>query len=300
VWGGRRLETSLGKVLPPEKPIGESWELSDLPEPDQSEVAAGPLKGTSLRQLVEQDLRGLMGPVALDHGRFPLLVKYIDASQTLSIQVHPDEAAAARLGGRAKSEVWYVLDADPGAVIYLGLHPGTGPEELRHALETGEVEGLVVQVPARPGTLLPVPPGTVHAIGAGILLAEVQQPSDTTYRVYDWGRVGLDGRPRQLHVDQAVQSIHWDAAPRAEAGAAEMGLFRVQELAGGADLGGEGPAVLVGLQGNAQLDVAGTAPIEIGLGDVVLVPHASRVRGGSLVGTVRVLLVTFPEGPGSR
>jgi mannose-6-phosphate isomerase len=302
VWGGRRLESNLGKALPPNNPIGESWELSDLPDPDQSEVAAGSLEGVTLGQLVEQDPQGLMGPVALDQGSFPLLVKYIDASQTLSIQVHPDETAAARLGGRPKSEAWYVLDADPEAVIYLGLHPGTGPEQLRRALETGGVEELVVRVPARPGTLLPVPPGTVHAIGAGILLAEVQQPSDTTYRVYDWGRVGLDGQPRQLHVDQALQSIHYDAAPRAEGGEAELGLFRVRELKGAADLEGEGPAVLVGLEGTASVVVEGTAPKNVGLGDVVLVPHASRQRRAALEaeGDARTLLVTFPAGSGSR
>jgi mannose-6-phosphate isomerase len=303
VWGGSLLSEALGKELPsPDAIIGESWELVDLPD-DQSRVAAGPLRGTSLHELVEAYPDELLGGVRLDGERFPLLVKYIDASQTLSVQVHPDAAAAAPLGGRPKSEAWYILDAAPEAVLYLGLKPGTTREALRRALEGGEdVAGLVNMVPVRPGDLFPVPPGTVHAIGAGILLAEVQQPSDTTYRVYDWGRVGLDGQPRQLHVDQALSSIHFDArpdGPRRE-GQVDMDLFHIElvTLAGGAtqELSGPGPAVLVGLAGRGRV-VCGPDSIDCEKGSVVLVPHAAR--GASELEAVgeksmRSLLVTFP------
>jgi mannose-6-phosphate isomerase len=302
VWGGRRLFTGLGKAPPsdsPSTPIGESWELVDLPTAqDQSRVTTGAWAGRSLGELVRSEHRAeLMGPVALDGGHFPLLVKYIDASQTLSVQVHPGEEAAARLGGRAKAEAWYILAAEPGATIYLGLQPGTTAAQLRAALERGAVEELVLRVPARPGDLLPVPPGTVHAIGAGVLLAEVQQPSDTTYRVYDWGRVGLDGRPRELHVAQALESIDFRAAGGPTTGPVEMGRFRVDVLEGPRELAGEGPAVLVGLAGRLEVNHPdGVVPC--GLGDVVLVPHACRPEVRLTGEPGRALWVTFARGAG--
>ena len=299
VWGGERLREALGKQLTGAAPVGESWELVDL-SGDQSRVAAGSRAGATLHDLIQMDGEALLGPAALDGERFPLLVKYIDASQTLSVQVHPDREAAERLGGRPKSEAWYILDAEPDAVLYLGLEPGLTAESLRAALAAGEVESLVRRIPVRRGDLFPVPPGTVHAIGAGVLLAEVQQPSDTTYRVYDWGRVGLDGRPRELHVEQALQSIHFDAEPRGPVreGEVDMHLFRIQVLSLGdeaVDLRGPGPAVVVGLGGDAAVEGAGHQ-VPCGLGGVVLVPHAVRgeVAVVARAGRGRVLLVTFP------
>src|SRR5512143_1300967 len=198
VWGGSRL-ASLGKPVAGPEPIGESWELVDLPD-DQSVVDAGPLAGARLGQLVRERGAELLGPVPLDGGSFPTLVKTIDAAQTLSVQVHPDAKTAARLGGRPKSEAWYILDAQPGALLYVGLRHGTTRDSYARAVAEGRVEELLVPLPVRRGDLVPVIPGTVHAIGAGVLLAEVQQPSDTTYRLYDWRRLGLDGKPRPLHV----------------------------------------------------------------------------------------------------
>lgn len=300
VWGGQRLATILGKALPAGNVIGESWELVDLPR-DQSRVEGGSLDGIELHQLLDRFGSELMGPAGLDGGRFPLLVKYIDASRTLSIQVHPDAEVAARLGGRPKSEAWYIMGVDPNAKLYLGLTPGTDAETLEAAIERGTVEHHVVDVTPSPGELYPVSPGTVHAIGAGVLLAEVQQPSDTTYRVHDWNRVGLDGRPRQLHVAEALQSIHYDArvAP-AHGGEVELQLFTIDNrpLRPGEELrlDGEGPLVAVGLEGECTLVLDGAPGVGCARGETVLLPHACRratLRAGD-GGPARALLVTFP------
>ncbi|MCC6750999.1 MAG: class I mannose-6-phosphate isomerase [Deltaproteobacteria bacterium] len=301
VWGGDKLGRLLGKGAPTSRPIGESWELVDLPS-DQSVVASGLRAGTSLHELLAHDAVSVLGPVGLDGGRFPLLVKYIDAAQTLSVQVHPDETAATALGGRPKNEVWYVLHAEPGARLYLGLRPGTTRETFERALAEGSVEGLLQEIPAAAGQMVHVSPGTVHAIGAGILLAEVQQPSDTTYRVYDWGRVGLDGKPRPLHVDQALTCIGWGNPARVRLPNAgerlDAGHFfaTIHALVGGEQLRlpGQGPLVLVGLDGEAEARWGGAEPIRLVLGQVALVPHACR--DAIVVGKkgARLLAVTFP------
>jgi mannose-6-phosphate isomerase len=303
VWGGDRLTATLGKTLPPDGPVGESWELVDLQD-DQSRVSGGPLAGVELQVLVRERYDELMGPVGLDGGRFPMLVKYIDASQTLSVQVHPDPDAVAELGGRPKSEAWYILDAEPGAVLYLGLREGTSREAFAAAIAGGTVEALLDQVPATPGTLVPVRPGTVHAIGAGVLLAEVQQPSDTTYRVYDWGRTGLDGKPRELHTEAALTSIRFAEPPPgiAASGSADMGVFQVREaVVAEAPLAidGAGPAVLVGLMGEARIISDAFAPVQCSRGQVILVPHSCRAaRLEAANAPARVLLTTFPPEPG--
>jgi mannose-6-phosphate isomerase len=301
VWGGRRLAT-LGKALEGDQPVGESWELVDLPE-DQSRVAEGPLLGARLRDLIERSGPAILGPVGLDGGSFPLLVKYIDAAQDLSVQVHPDAVAAARLGGRPKSEAWTVLDAAPGAKIFLGLRPGTRREDLEAALCAGQVPELLQAVPVSAGDIVPVPPGTTHAIGAGVLLAEVQQPSDTTYRVYDWGRVGLDGKPRALHRREALESIHFEAQSQRLRAPVEVDLdlfqLRALELQPGetVDLGGEGPLVAVGLEGRSVLAARGTSPVACQRGKVILVPHACRAGSLAAEDRARLLLVTFRPAP---
>ena len=206
LWGGHRLSEVFGRALP-EGLIGESWELVELPE-RHSEVADGPLAGQKLGDLWR---RGALGGQAA--GPFPFLLKWIDARQSLSVQVHPDEAACERLGqGRPKAEAWYVAEADPepGGTLLIGHYPGLDAASLRQAVVGGTLKKWLYETRPRPGDIFLLDAGTIHAIGAGLLLLEVQQPSDTTFRIYDFGRVGADGRPRALHLDEAAVSIHYD------------------------------------------------------------------------------------------
>ncbi len=212
IWGGRRLASVLGKTLPAGQSIGESWELSDLPG-DESVVREGPYRGHSLRRLVGEWGRELLGSARLVEGRFPLLIKFLDAVADLSVQVHPPAAVAAtEPGAHLKNEAWYVVAAEPGSMIYLGLQPGVARGQFVEALRTGDVAPLLRPVPARPGDCHYLPGGTVHALGAGVLVAEVQTPSDTTYRLFDWNRIDPStGRPRELHVEQALRCIDFDS-----------------------------------------------------------------------------------------
>jgi len=300
VWGGRRLK-ELNKTLPAHGPVGESWELVDLHE-DQSVVASGAAAGVRLHELITTWGGELMGGAGLDGGRFPLLVKYLDANQTLSVQVHPDAETAARLGGRPKSEAWYILGVEPGGVIYRGLKPGTDRAAMAAALASGNVEELLAVEQVRPGDLVPVPPGTVHAIGAGVLLAEVQQPSDTTYRVYDWGRDGLDGKPRALHIREALESIHFneEPSPIVRSGDIPVAMFRFRLVSldspRALEITEQGPVVLVGLEGSALVESMGHNVV-CGLGDVVLLPAASRPAAVSPMNEAqsRLLEVIFPQ-----
>jgi mannose-6-phosphate isomerase len=208
-WGGRRLASILGKALPPDVPIGESWELADL-EDDQSVVASGPFAGKTLGTLVRDWGCDLVGGAPLVDGRFPLLLKFLDARDTLSVQVHPDQAAAEARGGRVrvKHEAWYVFDAEPDAAIYRGLRPGIGIDDLRLAVDRGQVESVLNRIPVRAGDAYYLPSGTIHALGAGALVAEVQTPSDVTYRLFDWNRVDpAGGAPRALHVEEALACV---------------------------------------------------------------------------------------------
>ncbi|MCC7293999.1 MAG: class I mannose-6-phosphate isomerase [Phycisphaerales bacterium] len=212
LWGGRALEQVLGKPLPPHPGIGESWELADLHE-DVSVVARGPAQGRTLRQLVAEWGVALMGRAPLAQGRFPLLLKYLDARDTLSVQVHPTPEAALASGGAVsfKHEAWYVVGATGGACIYRGLLPGADRAHLGRAVEAGEVESVLQRIPVKPGQAFYLPAGTVHALGAGVLVAEVQTPGDVTYRLHDWNRVDpLTGRPRDLHVAEALRCVQLD------------------------------------------------------------------------------------------
>jgi len=208
VWGGRRLETRYGRELPDDGPIGEAWELVDRPEA-QSLVAEGPFAGLALEDLWTLRRPEIFGADLLGD-RFPLLLKILDAREDLSLQVHPPESVAPDLDGEAKTEMWYVAEAEPGARIYAGIKEGVTPEAFRAALEDGTAASLVHVLEPREGDVLFIPSGRLHAIGAGLLIFEIQENSDTTYRVFDWNRVGLDGSPRQLHVEEAMRCIDFD------------------------------------------------------------------------------------------
>ena len=213
IWGGRRLETVLHKRLGPGAHYAESWELSDHRH-DVSVVADGPLAGARLRDLIETRGPELLGSHLDQRTQFTLLVKFLDAHQVLSVQVHPDNATGKRLANdNGKTEAWVILHAEPGSLIYAGLKPGVTRGDFARAIETGAVEPLLHRFEARPGDCVNIPAGTVHAIGAGIVLAEIQQMSDATFRVFDWGRLGADGKPRALHLAEALEATDFEAGP---------------------------------------------------------------------------------------
>jgi mannose-6-phosphate isomerase len=203
------LEQLYGKALPPGKIIGESWEIVDR-DGESSLVANGALAGTTLRSLMEERRSELLGDAKDLDGRFPLLIKILDARETLSMQVHPPAGKARELGGEAKTELWYVADAAPGAEIFAGLKRGVTRDEFERRLREGRVEECVHRIPARPGDAMFLPSGRVHALGAGCVIFEAQQNSDTTYRVFDWNRVDAGGRSRELHLEKSLASIDFE------------------------------------------------------------------------------------------
>ena len=206
IWGGRNLESLYGRRLPPDLPIGESWEISDRPG-DESIVAGGPWKGKSLHEIMLERPAGLLGPLPETPKRFPLLIKIIDAKERLSLQVHPPAAQAAKLGGEAKTEMWYVVQAGAGAELLAGLKRGVTRAEFEKQLARGAVANCFHRIPVKAGDARFLPSGRVHAIGGQTMIFEIQQNSDTTYRVFDWNRLDAAGRPRALHVAESLASI---------------------------------------------------------------------------------------------
>ena len=210
VWGGRELERVYGRDLPdPQQPFGESWEIVDR-EKEQSVVDHGPLAGSTLHDLWTTRREELFGAGYEGHERFPILIKVLDARDDLSIQVHPPVHLAAQLGGEPKTEMWFIADCDAGAKLYVGLKHGVGRADFEKAIEDGTVEQCVHAVSPKAGDSIFIASGRLHAIGAGFLIHEIQQNSDTTYRVFDWNRMGLDGKPRELHVAESMASIDFN------------------------------------------------------------------------------------------
>ena len=209
VWGGTNLAQMLGRTLPEGKVIGESWEIVDRPEA-QSTTSTG----QTIRELIASDPEGIMGADWTADRPFPILVKWLDCQEKLSLQVHPPAEIASSLHGEPKTENWYVVDAAPHATLMAGLKHGVTREDFEAGLKSNNLEPLVHTMSVQAGESIFIPSGRIHAIGGGNLILEIQQNSDTTYRVYDWGRVGLDGSPRELHVEQSLKSTDFnDFAP---------------------------------------------------------------------------------------
>ncbi len=305
MWGGRKIETVLGKPLPPNKPIGESWELFDFPpgvvektsDWVSARIANGPLAGKSLHWAVAEFGRDLTGNVPLaGAGQFPILIKFLDAREDLSVQVHPpQEYADAHPKAHLKSEAWYVLENDPGARIFKGLAPGVSKDQYRASLSDGTSERFLKSIPVKEGECYYLPSGTVHALGAGILAAEVQTPSDTTFRVFDFNRVDPStGKLRTLHVDQALQCIDFSGKPAPQPEQTHLATasttvthlvacpyFNMDKvkLSNGVEqpVPYDDPVVWMMLEGEAEIRVDGVAePTPLKRGETVLLPAAMK------------------------
>ncbi len=279
VWGGRRLETLLRKRLPNAERIGESWELVDRADA-QSVVHEGPLRGRTLHELWAEYREPVFGLGLADSARFPLLFKLLDAQDRLSVQVHPPIEVAARLGGEAKTEMWYFIDTLLDSDLYAGLKRGVTREDFVRALAEGHVADLIHHIPARSGDAFFIPSGRIHAIGAGNVIFEVQQNSDTTYRVFDWNRLGLDGQPRQLHVEESLQSINFDdpepgVVEQHGETVVECPEFRVEKWTLDRPRGGSGKGFAVFAVIGGRVECAGR---EFGMGDFFLVPPSLADR----------------------
>jgi len=225
VWGGRALESALGRTLPPGRPIGESWEIVDRPEA-QSVVRGGALAGQTLRSILTNHAAEIMGRAWPAEKPFPMLVKWLDCRERLSLQVHPPADVAAELHGEPKTENWFIAETAPGAHLIAGLRRGVTRGQFEQAIRDETLESCVHRFPVAAGDSILMSSGRVHAIDAGNLILEIQQNSDTTYRVYDWGRMGLDGKPRQLHVAESLRSIQWnDFEPAPQRAAPTSGVI---------------------------------------------------------------------------
>ena len=320
LWGGRRLATVLNK------PIGdgdcaESWELADHHQ-FQSVVRAGDWAGRTLAELMKEQGRGVIGQKAFDQmhrpqvppslrGRFPLLLKFLDAQRDLSVQVHPDDALAATLDPPdfGKTEAWYVIDAEPESRIYAGLKRGVGPAELAAAIERGQADQMLHSFSPRPGDCLLIRAGTIHAIGAGCLIAEIQQASNTTFRLYDWNRVDSDGQPRPLHIEPGIQATNFSLGPvdpiRCGDGLegtsdrllvqCEQFVMRRRSIDQPVRIGGDSRFhILAVLQGAMEVE---DDPVKkpLAIGDTLLIPAASRPLAIVPDPTARFLQIGLPE-----
>ena len=297
VWGGRGLETALGRALPAARPIGESWEIVDRPEA-QSVVSGGEFDGKSLREVIATHAAEVMGPRWPADKPFPILVKWLDCKERLSLQVHPPVAVAPALKGEPKTENWYIATAAPGSHLIVGLKKGVTRAQFEKALGDLTLDECVHRFPVKTGDSILVHSGQIHAIDGGNLILEIQQNSDTTYRVYDWGRVGLDGKLRAMHVEQSLKSIKWDdfePAPvrgeRTTALIADAKEFRIRRvpLAAGENLvfgAGEQPRILSVVEGS----LVTAAGEKLTRGDNVILPYS--VKNSFIAEVGALVLVT--------
>lgn len=297
VWGGRHLESLYGKRLPSAALIGESWEIVDRPEA-QSVVHEGPLRGATLHELWCEHREEIFGRVA-DSPRFPILAKLLDAQESLSLQVHPPRAIAKKLGGESKSELWYVAHAAPKARLYAGVKKGTTREVFRKALDQGKVEKYLHAIELKTGDAMFLPSGRMHALGGGNVLVEIQENSDTTYRIYDWNRAKKGRPPRQMHIAEAMQCVDFEdiepslLRPKGES-LVKNELFEIDkwELRDAREIAERGRfAIVVCLTG--ELECAGR---RFKPGDFFLMPAELEDRMIRPIGSdVSLLRVTLPH-----
>lgn len=300
VWGGHALAERLGRDLPTGRPIGESWEIVDRPEA-QSVVQQGAWAGRTIRELIAARSAEIMGPQWLARKPFPILVKWLDCRERLSLQVHPPAHIAPALGGEPKTENWYFVHTEPNAGVFAGLKTGVTPDQFAQAVLTGEVEPLLHRVEARAGDSLLVPSGTMHAIDAGSVILEIQENSDMTFRTFDWGRMGLDGRPRELHLPEAiaclavapVEPAHTVRSDLRDFTVADCREFRIRriELAAGETLAfsaGEQPRILSVVAGSLLAPEASLA-----CGENALLPFVGQVEFAATAKTTVLVTENF-------
>ena len=312
LWGVRRLSNLLSAPLPGNGPIGEAWLLSDRDD-HQSQVANGPLRGQTIGELMEEFRGQLMGKLAPRFRRFPLLLKFLDAHELLSVQVHPSDAHPELLppGETGKTEAWVVIEANQGSRIYAGLKPGTTADDLRHSLADGTIVDHLVNIAPRSGDAVFIPAGTVHTLGGGVVVFEVQQNSDVTFRLYDWGHVDAKtGQPRPLQVDRALASIDFrestgglatpfvvTTTPVERERLFDCDHFLLWRLRGESSFGigaAEMPRVLICIDGSGWLESDGTA-YGVDKGQVWLLP---AVAGACVLHpnkAVNILEIVLPE-----
>jgi len=312
LWGGRRLSNLLSTPLPGDGPIGEAWVLSDRDD-HQSQVANGPLKGQTIGELMEEFRGQLMGKLAPRFRRFPLLLKFLDAHELLSVQVHPSDAHPELIpaGDTAKTEAWVVIDAEKGSHIYAGLRSGTTSGILRQSLDDGTIADHLVCIAPKAGDAVFIPAGTVHTLGDDVVVFEVQQNSDVTFRLYDWGHVDAKtGRLRPLQVDQALASIDFadsnsglvtpfvvTTAPVERERLFDCEHFLLWRLRGKSpfNVGAvEMPRVLVCIEGSGWLKSDGTA-YGVDKGQVWLLPAAVGACEFHPNNAVTLLEIALPE-----
>lgn len=317
IWGGRRLETILGKHLPPGGHYGESWELSVHPL-HVSRIRSGELAGQDLASLWSQSARELWGKLPAIPDQFPWLIKFLDCDDYLSIQVHPDETIARELfpSEHGKDEVWVIVAAEPGAKVYVGLKRHVTPDRLRQAIADGDLTSCANVLTPRAGDIFHIPPGTVHSAGGGVLIAEIQTSSDATFRLFDWNRVGQDGFPRPLHIEEAFRAIRWGIQPCASVNCEPQVRspgWRSQLVASTPNFHIESwhitPAVkfeipiskmLVAmvLRGTVTLETDTSSPIVLPMGETVLIPACvkSVLWSVSQESPAQLLVCSPPEG----